>query len=89
MVTLAERIRALLRRRQAAYQTLFAGPVGELVLSDLAKFCRAYTTTFHADPRVAAQLDGRREVFLRIQKYLNLTDDQVWDLISKSDNEKG
>lgn len=88
LTTLADRIRALLRRRQTAYQTLFAGPVGELVLSDLAKFCRACTTTFHPDPRVAAQLDGRREVFLRIQKYLKLTDDQVWDLVSKADNEK-
>ena len=88
LTTLAERIRALLQRRQRAYQTTFAGPIGELVLSDLAKFCRAYSTTFHPDPRVAAQLDGRREVFLRIQKYLKLTDDQIWDLVGQSDTEK-
>lgn len=88
MTSLADRIRALLQRRQRAYQTTFAGPVGELVLADLAKFCRAYTTTFHPDPRVAAQLDGRREVFLRIQKYLNLTDDQVWALVANTDSEK-
>lgn len=88
MTGLVERVKALLQRRQRAYQTTFAGPVGELVLADLAKFCRAYTTTFHPDPRIAAQLDGRREVFLRIQKYLNLTDDQVWALVSNSDSEK-
>lgn len=88
MMSISERIQALLQRRKRAYQTVFAGPVGELVLSDLAKFCRAYTTTFHQDPRVAAQLDGRREVFLRIQKYLKLTDDQVWDLVGRADSEK-
>lgn len=88
MNSLTERIQALLQRRQRAYQTTFAGPVGEVVLADLAKFCRACTTTFHPDPRIAAQLDGRREVFLRIQKYLNLTDDQVWALVANSDNEK-
>lgn len=86
--SLAERLRALVQRRQRAYQTVFAGPVGELVLADLAKFCRAYTSTFHPDPRVAAQLDGRREVYLRIQKYMNLTDDQVWSLVSTAETEK-
>lgn len=88
MNSLTERIQALLQRRQRAYQTTFAGPVGEVVLADLAKFCRAYASTFHPDPRVAATLDGRREVFLRIQKYLKLTDDQLWALVSHSDSEK-
>ncbi len=85
MASLIERVRAVLQRRSKAYQTVFAGPVGELVLADLAKFCRAYTPTFHKDARIAARLDGRREVFLRIQKHLNLTDDQLWALVSNSD----
>ncbi len=87
MLSFVDRAKAILNRRQTAYQTVFAGPVGQQVLVDLAKFCRACTTTFHKDPRVAARLDGRREVFLRIQKHLNLTDDQLWSLISQSTNE--
>lgn len=53
-----------------AYHTLFSGPVAEIVLEDLAGFCRAETTT--ADPdnvyRTYA-MEGRREVWLRINKY--------------------
>lgn len=50
------------------------------VLEDLAKFCRAHESTAHVDPHVAARLDGRREVWLRIQQHLQLTDDQLWKL---------
>lgn len=85
---IAEKLKSFIRRRQSAYQTTFAGPVGELVLTDLAKFCRAYTTTFHEDPRIAAMLDGRREVFLRIQQHLNLSNDQLWRLIGRQDSDK-
>ena len=50
------------------------------VLKDLAKFCRFHTSTFHADARVAAQLDGRREVFLRIIEHLQLSFDELYRL---------
>jgi hypothetical protein len=55
-------------------------PSDMIVLSDLAKFCRAGESTFHPDPRVAANLDGRREVFLHIAQYLNLTVEQIVQL---------
>ena len=88
MLNPIERIKAYLQRRQTAYQTTFAGPAGELVLADIFKFCRMYKSTFHPDPRVAANLDGRREVALRIQKHLHLSDEQLWDLVSKTDPDK-
>jgi len=50
------------------------------VLLDLTKFCRAHKSTFHADPRVHALLEGRREVVLRILEYLNLTEDELFSL---------
>jgi len=50
------------------------------LLADLAKFCRAHDSTAHADPYMAARIDGRREVWLRIQNHLRLTDDQLWML---------
>lgn len=50
------------------------------VLKDLAKFCRAHESTFNADPRLHAMLEGRREVWLKIQEMLNLTIEEVYDL---------
>jgi hypothetical protein len=50
------------------------------VLDDLATFCRAHASTFHLNAAAANRLDGRREVWLRIQQHLRLTDDQLWQL---------
>lgn len=75
-----ERARGFLARRRTAYVKTFLGPFGQEVLADLAKFCRANESTFHADPRAHAVAEGRREVWLRIQKHLQLTDDQLWQL---------
>lgn len=85
---LVARARAFLRQRQTAYQTTFAGPGAEVVLADIFKFCRMYDSTFHPDPRVAANLDGRREVALRISRHLNLSDEELWKLVGRSDLEK-
>lgn len=69
-----------IRRRRFNYQATF-GPVhGKAVLRDLAPFCRAYTSTFHTDARIHAMLEGRREVWLRIQQHLNLQPDDLTDL---------
>jgi len=79
-----EHVREFFRRRRTSYVSTFRGPAGEDVLRDLAAFCRAHTSTANADPHVAARLDGRREVWLRIQSYLNLPDDKLWDLYGKT-----
>lgn len=42
------------------------------VLKNLERFCRANETCFDPDPRIHAALEGRREVYLRIQDYLTL-----------------
>lgn len=65
--------------RQRAYQLTFGGEgAAKAVLADLVKFCRAEQSTFHPDPRMAAMLDGRREVYLRIQKYLTWPTDRLF-----------
>lgn len=79
-MNIAQLVREYISRRRTAYVKVFAGPFGDEVLADLAKFCRANDTTFHADPRVHAALEGRREVFLRIARHLNLGDEQLWAL---------
>ena len=69
-----------LRQRKRAYQLALTSPAGQEVLVDLAKFCRAHETCFHEDPRKHAVLEGRREVWLRIQQHLHLTADQLMAL---------
>jgi len=52
----------------------------QTVLVDLQRFCRANTSTAHPDPYMAARLDGRREVWLRLQQHLRLDDETLWKL---------
>lgn len=69
-----------LRRRKRNYQLALTSPAGQEVLKDLVRFCRGAETTYDPDPRVSAALEGRREVWLRIQQHLNLTDAQLFGL---------
>jgi hypothetical protein len=66
-----------LRNRKRNYQLAFGQPAGQEVLIDLAKFCRANETCYHDDARLHAVLEGRREVWLRIQQHLNLSSEQL------------
>lgn len=75
--------RRLLGERRYAYQKTFNGPLAEVVLRDLALFCRAHESTFETDPRDAAKLDGRRDVWLRIQEHLRLTPEQLWEIYTR------
>lgn len=50
----------------------------QLVLGDLADFCCAYETTHQSsDIYGAVELEGRRQVFLRIRHYLGLTQQDI------------
>lgn len=81
MNELVERTMNFVRRRSRAYNTVFKNSRGGgIVLEDLAKFCRANESTFHADARMHAVLEGRREVWLRIQQHLNLTPNELFAL---------
>ena len=71
-----------LRGRRESYRRVFDSPDGKAVLADLAKFCRASVTTFHEDPRAHALAEGRREVWLRIQNHLRLSEDDLWQLLT-------
>jgi len=79
------RAKAFLSTRKMAYHQVFnrSSVFTPVVLADLAKFCRANETTFHTDDRMHAVLEGRREVFLRIQQHLNLSDDELWDIYGR------
>jgi hypothetical protein len=68
-----------LRARKRNYMLTFnkTQPAVQETLIDLAKFCRANETCFHEDPRLHAVLEGRREVWLRIQQHLDLSSEQL------------
>jgi hypothetical protein len=82
-----ERTKRFLSRRKQAYVTVFDpnSVDAQKVLRDLMRFCRAYETTFHADPRIHAVLEGRREVLLRITNHTNMTPDQLWEIYGRKD----
>lgn len=76
-------VKGFLRSRKRAYVETFDNPVGHRVLKDISRFCRAHKTTMHVDPRMHAVLEGRREVWLRIQSHLQLDDERLWQLYGK------
>ncbi len=59
-------------QRTAAYRA-----IPPEAMMDLAEFCRANETCFASDPRVHARLEGRRDVWLRIQEHIHLNPDQL------------
>lgn len=63
----------VLANRQKMYNIVFSNENSKTVLEDLKTFCRFDESCFHADPRVHAVLEGRREVILRIMDHLTLT----------------
>ncbi len=70
-----------LLRRRADYRRAFETPAGQAVLADLRRFCCATRSTYRpGDPAAQQHLEGRREVWLRIAGYLNLTERQIWQL---------
>ena len=76
---------AFLHNRKLAYQRTFAlnQPANVEVLDDLARFCRANQTCVVPGDRDASLiLEGRREVWLRIQQHLHLSEEQLMQLYS-------
>lgn len=82
-----EKARQFIARRRTAYVKTFLNPYGDEVMNDLAKFCRANESTFNQDARAHAVAEGRREVWLRIQKHLNMSDQELWKIYRLFDEE--
>tara|TARA_Y100000310_G_C20038575_1_gene515103 strand:+ start:97 stop:342 length:246 start_codon:yes stop_codon:yes gene_type:complete len=71
--------------RARAYRDAFNNDAGRVVIADLARFCH-YQTTTHVpgDTHGTAQLEGRRQVFLRIQGYHQITDDRLHEIAERA-----
>lgn len=75
-----EKLTEILGDRQRAYLLAFRedAAAGAAVLADLATFCRAdETCVVPGDRDRTYVLEGRREVYLRIQDHLRLTTEQL------------
>lgn len=76
------------RRLSAAYRQVFDGPRAAPVLADLSDFCRARSAPFvPGDTMATGVLIGRQEVFHRIARYLNLSEREIWELMSNQRDE--
>lgn len=86
----------MIKDRQLAYQRIFMGDDGkmnqdaELVLSDLANFCRLYKSTTvvshvsqQTDVPATFLAEGRREVILRILGNLYVNPAEFFSLTAK------
>ncbi len=63
---------------KTAYQIVFGeGPASAAVLDDLGRFCRGDEPCWSEDQRHHARLEGRREVWLRIQHQLRLPEEDL------------
>ncbi len=74
--------RSFFRMRKEAYTRVFVAGMAtpddcKIVLEDIRRFCRHRRSTFHPNVQMAARLDGRREVSLRIDEYVELTVDEL------------
>jgi hypothetical protein len=67
-----------------AYKTVFNTDGAEQCLADLAVFCGAKKSSFSRDSLEMARAEGRREVWLRIQAQLNLSEKDIFDLLRRS-----
>lgn len=71
----------VLEQKKRAYQMCFNSPAGQEVLVDMADFCRAAEPCgVPGNHDLTFTLIGRNEVWLRIQKYLNLTPEILFKL---------
>lgn len=69
------RVKAADRLRRAMKATFTDAEV----LIHLANYCGAMRTSFSSDPLEMARREGRREVWLEIQKNLNLTEEDLYN----------
>jgi len=94
-MSFVDRIRKVVFRRRSAYRALFTpgnslSPAADIVLSDLRKFCRATTTpvaispvTQTVDPIATGIAIGRLEVWHRIAQNIQLTDADLYRLVTQ------
>ncbi len=70
--------------REAYIQTFLKNGFGARVLLDLEDVCYGRRGTYSSNERETAFNEGKRWVWLRIQKILALTNDQMENLVAQA-----
>lgn len=95
------RIADIIFRRRNSYRAVFrpGGEIGvaaNIVLADLKKFCRGDRSTMivsmvtqRVDTHASANLEGRREVWLRIMHHLNISDADLFAIADPEGQARG
>lgn len=83
---------AAIRTLKEAYVRVFEGSTvpgdADRVMTDLMQFCRGNVSTYMADPRDHALLEGRREVYQRIMDYALLDHDTLYVRYTRAQNQQ-
>lgn len=74
-------------RLKRYYRGTFQSDPGRRVLRDLAKVCHAVESTADPDPREQARKEGKRQVWLRIQRMMNVDEAEIFALINEGENQ--
>lgn len=73
------------QKRRDDYRITFESTEGIRVLGDLARFCWANKPTYApGDALTSAFREGQRSVWLRLQRMLNLTDEDMFAAMYES-----
>jgi hypothetical protein len=82
-----EDMKAYLQRRRTNFRLCYGSPAGRQALADLSDFCHATKTTMRGnDPYELARNEGRRQVFLRICRAIDLTADEQLAIMAEKDH---
>lgn len=82
-----DRVLSFFQRRRTNFRLGFGSPAGRQILADLGPFCCANSTTAKSnDPIQMAIREGRRQVWLRIERAMSLTPEEQLAIMSEKDN---
>lgn len=74
--------------KSSDYKKCFESLEGQRVLKDLMNFCKYRDTSFiQGDPHSTAFNEGMRRVFLRVVKFLNMTEEELEKINKLRDGE--
>lgn len=62
----------MFKKRKEDYRAALGGPEARKCLEDIARFCMATESCYADDALAMARNEGRRDVWLRIARYLDM-----------------
>lgn len=70
------------RRKKGIYGRVYATPDGHAMIIDLLRYCKAFDSCVHPNEKITYAYEGRRDVAVRILRFLNLPSEQLAALMT-------